>query len=137
MSTTDGVNGNTPPSIHFSFQSSMERKEARGAAGLARIRAQAASFTVIRLIPGGPPRHFWAAATAMSTCQSSVLNSIPPSDETQSTIVIAPCARAIGPIAARSCIVPDGVSEWTTVTRSISGCSSRYRSTSAGSTESL
>ena len=34
-------------------------------------------------------------------------------------------ARAIGPIAARSCCVPDGVSEWTTVTRSISGCSSR------------
>ena len=137
MSTTDGVNGNLSPSIHCSFQSSMDRKDARGALGLARIRSQAASLTVISVMPGGPPRHFCAAATAMSICQSSVRNSIPPSDETQSTMVSTPRLCAMGPIAATSWSVPDGVSQWTTVSTSISGCSSRYRSTSAGSTESL
>ena len=102
MSTTDGVNGNLSPSIHCSFQSSMDRNEARGADGFARIRSQAASFTDMSVMPGGPPRHFWAAATAISTCQSSVRNSMPPSEETQSTMVITPWACAIGPIADRS-----------------------------------
>ena len=89
------------------------------------MRSHAASLTVIRDIPGGPPRHFCAPATHTSSCHSSVLKGMPPSDETQSISVSAPCARAIGPIAATSQSVPDGVSEWTTVTSSIPGCSSR------------
>ena len=119
------MNGNFSPSIHCSFQSSIDRKEARGALGFARIRSQAASLTVISDIPGGPPRHFCGPATQTSSCHSSVSSGMPPSDETQSISVSAPCARAIGPIAETSQSVPDGVSEWTTVTSSISGCSSR------------
>ena len=131
------MNGNLSPSSHCSFQSSIERYEARGACGFARMRSHAASFTVISDIPGGPPRHFCAPATQTSRCHSSVFRGIPPSDETQSISVRAPRACAIGPIADTSQSVPDGVSEWTTVTSSIPGCSSRYRSTSAGSTASL
>ena len=119
------MNGNLFPSIHCSFQSSIERKEARGAAGLVPIRSQAAALTVISDIPGGPPRHFWAPATQTSSCQASVSNAIPPRDDTQSTRVSAPRACAIGPIAETSQTVPEGVSEWTTVTSSIPGLSSR------------
>ena len=87
----------------------------RRGSGSPESASQAASLTVISVIPGGPPRHFCAAATAMSICQSSVRNSMPPTDETQSTMVSTPRLCAMGPIAATSWSVPDGVSEWTTV----------------------
>ncbi len=86
-STTDGVNGNFSPSIHCSFQSSIERNEPRGALGFSRMRSQASSLTLISDMPGGPAMHFWAPATQMSSCHSSGNSGMPPSDETQSTKV--------------------------------------------------
>ncbi len=50
---------------------------------------------------------------------------MPPNDETQSTNVRQPCDFAIGPISATGFSVPEGVSECTTLTNSISGCSVR------------
>src|SRR5439155_15561403 len=136
-SETDGVNGNLPPSSHCSFQSSRDRNDARGAAGFSRTRAQASPLTLISDIPGGPPRHFCGPATHTSSCHSSALNGMPPTEETQSTSVNAPCVLAIGPISATGLSVPLGVSEWTTATPSIYGWLSRKRSTSAASTASL
>ena len=124
-STTDGVNGNFSPSIHCSFQSSIDRNELRGAAGFALITRQASSLTLISDMPGGPARHFCAPATQMSSIHSSGKIGMPPNDDTQSTNVRQPCAFAIGPISATGFSVPEGVSEWTTLTNSISGCSVR------------
>src|SRR5947199_6815401 len=99
-SETEGVYGNLPLSSHCSFQSSRDRKELRGAAGFSPMRFQASSLTLIKDIPGGPPRHFCGPSTQMSSSHSSALNGIPPTDETQSTSVSAPCACAIFPIAS-------------------------------------
>src|SRR6266702_8289184 len=83
------------------------------------------SLTATSDIPGGPPRHFCGPATQTSSCQESASRGMPPSDETQSTSVSTPRDRAIGPIREQSLKVPDGVSEWTTHSSSVSGCSSR------------
>src|SRR6202044_3601741 len=105
-------------------QSSSDRYEARGASGFDSIIFHAASLTETSAIPGGPARHFCGPATQTSSCQASTSNGTPPSEDTASTSVTAPCARAIGPIAEQSCRVPDGVSEWTTATSSIPGWAS-------------
>jgi hypothetical protein len=89
------------------------------------MRSHAASLTVISVIPGGPPRHFCAPATQTSSFHASASSGMPPIEETQSTRVSAPRSCAIGPIADTSAKVPEGVSECTTVTSSIPGCSSR------------
>src|SRR6266849_7864669 len=133
MSQTDGVYGNCPRPCHCSRQSSSDRNEARGATGLPSMAAHACSLTATSDIPGGPPRHFCGPATQTSSCQESASKGMPPSDETQSTSVSTPRDRAIGPIREQSLKVPDGGSEWTTHSSSVSGCSSRYRSTASGS----
>ena len=125
MSTTEGVNGNFSPSIHCSFQSSIDRNEARGAAGFARMRSQAASLTVISDMPGGPPRHFCGAADA----DVELPRVGPNGDAAERGDAVDERQRAVRvrdrPDRGDVDSVPDGVSEWTTVTSSISGCSSR------------
>ena len=112
-STTDGVKRNfvRSVSIQRSFQSSSEVKEPRGASGLARIASHARSETVMSDIPGGPARHFCGPATATSTCQSSILTSVPPKAETTSATSSAPCSWTIAPISPSGFSMPDGVSE--------------------------
>src|SRR5215470_8132162 len=134
MSLTDGVYGKCAFPCHCSRQSSSERNEARGAAGLLSMAFQAFSLTDMSDIPGGPPRHFCGPATQTSSCQESASKAMPPTDDTQSTSVSTPCRRAMGPISEQSLKVPDGVSECTTVSSSVSGCSVRYSSTACGST---
>ncbi len=50
---------------------------------------------------------------------------MPAQDETTSTMVTAPCLRAMGPMSQIGFKVPEGVSECTTDTTVISGCSVR------------
>ena len=58
---------------------------------------------------------------------------VPPKEETASTISSAPCSAATGPMASRSFMVPDGVSQWTTATTLTSGrCPRAFLTLSAG-----
>ena len=85
-------------------------------------------------MPGGPARHFCGPATQMSSPQSSGRSVSQPSDDTTSAITSAPLRFAIGPISATGFIVPDGVSECTTASTSVSGCAAKALSTISGST---
>jgi DNA-binding transcriptional ArsR family regulator len=90
------------------------------------MASQACGLTVTSDIPGWAPRHFCGAVTHTSSCQASGSRGMPANEDAQSTRVSTPWARAIGPIREQSWSVPDGVSQCTTVSSSISGCSSRY-----------
>ena len=49
------------------------------------ISAATRSLNVTGDEPGGPERHFCKPADAMSICQASISNGLPPSDAVQST----------------------------------------------------
>src|SRR5258708_32546723 len=94
----------------------MDRAEPRDAAGLAAMRAHAASLTCSSDKPGGPPRHFCGAVTTRQSPQAVTSQSMPPKEDTASTMSSAPCSATTAAIAARSLTLPQDVSRGPTRT---------------------
>src|SRR6185295_8296337 len=99
MSAIEGVNGKGLSLLQASFQSERLRIEAKGAFGFFLICFQARSLTAITVTPGAPPRHLPGPVMKTSAKQSSGWISMPPKEETASTISSASLSRTILPIS--------------------------------------
>ena len=80
-----------------------------------------------------PPRHLLGPVTKMSAWTCSGCTSMPPKEETASTMVSTSCARQISPISRTGLTVPEGVSWWQTESTRMSGRASSMSLTDCGS----